>query len=297
MINPGGPVSLEAHGRVRRRKLVNRLMEGLAAVAALGAVAVLGIVVFNVVQRGLPALNVDLFTKVQAPFGETGGGIGHAIVGTIILVGLATLMALPFGVLVAIYVTEFAWTSVGRAVRLALDVLNGVPSIVIGIFVFALIVQPLHSQSGWAGAFALAIVMLPLVARATMEVLVLVPESQREASFALGVSRWRTVLRIVLPSAIGGVLTGTVLAVARAAGETAPLLFTSSLYANAFTTDPSQALPSLPVTIFVYSEAPDPTLNEQAWAAAVILIAFVLVLSVAARLALARNRRKLGQVH
>ena len=194
--------------------------------------AILGIVVFNVLQRGLPAINLDLFTEVQPPFGEAGGGIGHAIVGTMILVGLATLMALPFGVLVAIYVQEFSRTSVGRVIRLSLDVLNGVPSIVIGIFVFALIVQPLHQQSAWAGAFALAIIMLPLVARATIEVLALVPESQREASFALGVSRWRTVLRVVLPSVLGGVVTGTVLAVARAAGETAPLLFTTSLYAN-----------------------------------------------------------------
>ncbi len=288
------PISLEARGNVRRRKLVNRLMEALAAVAALGAVAILGIVVFNVAQRGLPAINLDLFTKVQAPFGETGGGIGHAIVGTMILVGLATLMALPFGVLVAIYVSEFAHASVARALRLALDVLNGVPSIVIGVFVFALIVQPLEAQSGWAGAFALAIIMLPLIARASMEVLALVPESQREASFALGVSRWRTVLRVVIPSVMGGVVTGTVLAVARAAGETAPLLFTSSLYANSFTTDPSQPIPNLPMTIFTYSEAPDQTLNDQAWAAAVILIGFVLVLSVMARTALARSRRKLG---
>jgi phosphate transport system permease protein len=269
-------------------------MECLAAVAALGAVAVLAIVVFNVLQRGLPAINLDLFTEVQPPFGEAGGGIGHAIVGTMILVGLATLMALPVGVLLAIYVHEFARTSVARAIRLSLDVLNGVPSIVIGIFVFALIVQPLHQQSGWAGAFALAIIMLPLVARATMEVLALVPESQREASFALGVSRWRTVLRVVLPSVMGGVVTGTVLAVARAAGETAPLLFTSSLYANKISTDISHALPSLPVTIFIYSEAPDQHLNDQAWAAAVILITMVLTLSILARAALARQRRKLG---
>ena len=288
------PISLEARGNVRRRKLVNRLMEALAAVAALGAVAILGIVVFNVVQRGLPAINLDLFTKVQAPFGETGGGIGHAIVGTMILVGLATLMALPFGVLVAIYVSEFAHANVARALRLALDVLNGVPSIVIGVFVFALIVQPLEAQSGWAGAFALAIIMLPLIARATMEVLALVPESQREASFALGVSRWRTVLRVVIPSVMGGVVTGTVLAVARAAGETAPLLFTSSLYANTSRRIRASQSANLPMTIFTYSEAPDQTLNDQAWAAAVILIGFVLVLSVMARTALARSRRKLG---
>jgi phosphate transport system permease protein len=286
-------ISLEAKGRVRRRKVVNRLMESLALLAALGAVAVLALVVAAVLQRGIPALNLDLFTKVQAPFGEAGGGIEHAIVGTVILVLLATLMALPFGVLVAIYVSEFARPSVSRFLRLCLDVLNGVPSIVIGVFVYALIVIPLQQQSGWAGAFALAIVMLPLVSRATMEVLALVPSTLREASFALGVSRWRTVLRVVLPTVLGGVMTGTVLAIARASGETAPLLFTSSLYGNAVTSDPSQPLPSLPVTIFIYAEAPDQTLNDQAWAAAFILIVFVLVLSVTARAVLARSRRKL----
>jgi phosphate transport system permease protein len=293
MSSAGETVSLEARGRVRRRKLVNRLMEALALLAALGAVAILALVVLSVLQHGIPALRLDLLTEVQAPFGETGGGIKHAIVGTVILVLLATLMALPVGVLVAIYVSEFARPSLSRAIRLALDILNGVPSIVIGVFVYALIVIPLQKQSGWAGAFALAIVMLPLVSRATMEVLALVPATLREASFALGVSRWRTVLRVVLPTVLGGVMTGTVLAVARAAGETAPLLFTSSLYANAVTTDPSQALPNLPVTIFIYSEAPDKTLNDQAWAAAFILIVFVLVLSVTARAALARSRRKL----
>jgi phosphate transport system permease protein len=290
----GRPISLEARGRGRRRRVVNLAMECLAGIAAIGAVAVLGIVVFNVLQRGLPAIDFDLFTEVQPGFGEAGGGIGHAIVGTAILVGLATLMALPVGVLLAIYVQEFARTSVARAIRLSLDVLNGVPSIVIGIFVFALIVQPLHQQSAWAGAFALAIIMLPLVGRATMEVLALVPESQREASFALGVSRWRTVLRVVLPAVMGGVVTGAVLAIARAAGETAPLLFTSSLYANTISTDITQPVASLPVTIFVYSEAPDQHLNDQAWAAAVILIVFVLTLSTLARAALARNQRKLG---
>jgi phosphate transport system permease protein len=287
------PISLEARGRVRRRNVVNRIMEALATLAALLAVGVLGVVVVSVLERGIPALTLDLFTKVQAPFGEAGGGIEHAIIGSLILVGLATLMALPMGVLIAIYVGEFARPSVSRLIRLALDVLNGVPSIVIGVFVYALIVVPLHRQSGWAGAFALGIVMLPLVSRATMEVLALVPDALREASFALGVSRWRTVLRVVMPTVLGGVMTGTVLAVARAAGETAPLLFTSSLYANAVTFDPSQPLPSLPVTIFIYADQPDKTLNDQAWAAAFILIVFVLALSVTARAALARSRRKL----
>lgn len=286
-------VTLAARGRVRRRKRVNVGAEVVATLAALLAVAVLAIVVVSVLIRGIGALNPDLFTEVQAPFGETGGGIAHAIVGTIILVALATLMALPFGVLIAIFLNEFAPPSIGQPIRLALDVLNGVPSIVIGVFVFALLVEPLHAQSGWAGAFALAIVMLPLVSRATIEVLALVPSSLREAGFALGVSRWRTVLRVVLPTVLGGILTGAVLAIARAAGETAPLLFTSSLYANSVSFDPSEPLASLPVTIFIYSEAPDQTLNEQGWAAAFILMSFVLVLSIAARAALARSRRKL----
>ena len=286
-------ITLEARGRVRRRRRANRVAELTATVAALLAVGVLAVVVVSVLLRGLPALNLDLFTEVQAPFGETGGGVAHAIVGTIVLVLLATLMALPFGVLVAIYVSEFATRSVAQPIRLALDVLNGVPSIVIGVFVFALLVEPLHAQNGWAGAFALAIVMLPLVSRATMEVLALVPASLREAGFALGVSRWRTVLRVVLPTVLGGILTGTVLAVARAAGETAPLLFTSSLYANRVSLDPSEPLASLPVTIFVYAEAPDQTLNDQAWAAAFILMSFVLVTSVVSRVFLAHSSRKL----
>jgi phosphate transport system permease protein len=286
-------ITLEARGRVRRRKRVNRGAEAVATLAALLAVGVLAVVVISVLIRALPVFNLELFTGVQPLFGETGGGLAHAIVGTAILVGLATLMALPFGVLIAFFVHEFARPSVAQPIRLALDVLNGVPSIVIGVFVFALIVQPLHAQSGWAGAFALAIIMLPLVARASMEVLALVPSTLREAGFALGVSRWRTVVRVVLPTVLGGIVTAAVLAIARAAGETAPLLFTSSLYANDVSFDPSEPLASLPVTIFVYSEQPDQTLNGQAWAAAFILMSFVLILSLVSRGALARSRRKL----
>jgi phosphate transport system permease protein len=286
------PFSLAARGRVRRRKFVNRLMEGLGVFAALGAVAVLGIVIVSVLLRGIPALNLDLFTKTEATFGVAGGGIANSIVGTIVLVCLATLMALPMGVLVAVYVMEFAYTKVGRFIRLALDVLNGVPSIVIGVFVFALLVQG-SKQSAWAGAFALAVVMLPLVSRAAMEVLALVPATLREASAGLGVSRWRTVVRVVMPTVLGGILTGTILAVARAAGETAPLLFTCSIAANVVSWDPSQALASLPVTIFIYSEAPDKSLNDQAWAAAFILMMFVLVASSFARWFVGRSKRKL----
>jgi phosphate transport system permease protein len=286
--------ALHASGRSRRRLVVNRLAEIVATLAALVAVGVLVVLVGSVFLRGLGALNLAFFTKGPALFGEAGGGIAPALVGTLLLVAVATALALPVGVLTAIYVTEFASRRVGNGVRLVLDVLNGFPSIVIGIFVFALLVVG-HRQSGYAGSFALAVIMLPLVARATMEVLALVPEGLREASYALGTSKWRTVLSVVLPSALGGILTGTTLAVARAAGETAPLLFTCSIAGNAVSWSPHEALNSIPVTIFTYSESPDPALHEQAWAAAFVLIAFVLVVSLFSRLLLDRSRRRLGR--
>ncbi len=285
---------LKASGGARRRKLVNLVVQALATAAAVLAVAVLGVIVVSVFLKGVDALSWDFLTKTPATFGETGGGIANAIVGSALIVAMATGMALPVGVLVAIYVSEFAPPTLQRLVRLALDVLNGVPSIVIGIFVYALLIVGRH-QSAVAGSIALAIIMLPLVARATQEVLMLVPRDLREASFALGVSRWRTVVSVVLPTCAGGILTGTTLAVARAAGETAPILFTSSIVSNYVSTDVTQAVATIPLTIFLYAEAPDAALNAQAWAAAFVLISFVLVSSLAARALLARSRRKLGQ--
>jgi phosphate transport system permease protein len=278
--------------RYRRRRIVNRLMEVIATVSALVAVAVLAIVVVSVAKRGAGAISWDFFTKPQALFGQPGGGIANAIVGTVLLVLMACAMALPVGVLTAIYLTEFAPRRLAVPIQVVIDVLAGLPTIVIGIFVYALLVIG-HTQSGIAGAFALAIIMLPLVARATQEVLLLVPSTLREASLALGVRRWRTVLGVILPTSVGGILTGTVLAVARAAGETAPLLFTSSIFANTVQTDVTKPLPNIPVLIFTYSEQPDPALHEQAWAAALVLMAFVLVASLAAKALLARSRRKL----
>jgi phosphate transport system permease protein len=278
--------------RYRRRRIVNRMMEVVATVAALVAVAVLAIVVVSVAKRGAGAISWDFFTKPQALFGQPGGGIANAIVGTVLLVLMACAMALPVGVLTAIYLTEFAPPGVAVPIQVVIDVLAGLPTIVIGIFVYALLVIG-HTQSGIAGAFALAIIMLPLIARATQEVLLLVPSTLREASLALGVRRWRTVLGVILPTSVGGILTGTVLAVARAAGETAPLLFTSSIFANSVQTDVTKPLPNIPVLIFTYSEQPDPALHEQAWAAALVLMAFVLVASLAAKALLARSRRKL----
>jgi len=294
------PISLQARGRSRRRLRVNRGAEAASVLAALVAVGFLAILVGSVLVRAFHALDWNFFTKGPAVFGQPGGGIAPALIGTLLLVLIATAMALPVGVLIALYVSEFAPRRVAAQVRLWLDVLNGFPSIVIGIFVFALAVKtkvPLlgigHHQSVFAGSFALAIIMLPLVSRTTMEVLALVPGGLREASYALGVSKWRTVLGVVLPTAIGGIVTGTTLAVARAAGETAPLLFTCAIAGQLVSWNPALSTASIPVTIFQYSESPDRNLNAQAWAAAFVLIVFVLVTSLVSRILLERSRRRL----
>jgi len=294
-------ISLKATGRSRRRLLVNRAAEGGATLAAFVALAALAILIWSVGSRGVSALNWDFFTKGPAIFGEAGGGVAPALVGSLLLVGIGTAIALPVGVLAAIYVSEFARRRLGEQVRLWLDVLNGFPSIVIGIFVFALCVKvnlPVvgwgHHQSAFAGGLALAIIMLPLVARATMEVLTLVPNQLREASYALGVSKWQTVLRVVLPTAFGGILTGTTLAIARAAGETAPLLFTCAIAGQIVDWNPTHSVQSIPLMIFQNSESPDPALQAQAWAGAFVLIAFVLLTSLTARFLLDRSRKKLG---
>lgn len=288
------PVLLQGDRRMRRRRLVNRAVEVLANVAALAAIAVLAAVVLSVLQRGIDVLSWGFLTKDLPLFGETGGGIAPLIVGSAILVGIATAIALPLGVLTALFLTEFASRRVAAPIQLTLDLMNGLPSIIIAVFIFGLLVYG-HEQSGYAGGFALSIVMLPLIARSAQEVLRLVPQAQREGALALGASRWRTVLGIILPSALGGIVTGTVLSIARAAGETAPLLFTTSIFINTVSTDPGQALPNLPVQIFIWSESPDPEDHTRAWASAFVLLVFVLVTSVLARLALARSRKKLGQ--
>jgi phosphate transport system permease protein len=267
-------------------------MEVSAWIAALLAVAVLALVVTSVAIKGLGSINLDFLTQNTANFG--GGGIGNAIVGTWILVGIATLMAVPFGILVAIYTSEFASQRSASAIRYVLDILNGVPTIVTGIFIFGLIVVAQGHQSGFAGSVALAIIMLPLVARSAHEVLTLVPEAVKEAGLAVGASRWRATLSVVIPTALSGIITAALLAVARALGETAPLLFTTSIFPDLVQTDPSQAVPNIPVTIFRYSESPDPVKHAQAWGAALILIAFVLVISIVARTLSARMRRRLG---
>jgi phosphate transport system permease protein len=275
-------------------------MEVLCWIAAAIAVFFLGVVVWSVVRQGASALNLDLFTKPQnasAPLlgGPVKQGLANAFVGSLIVVGLATAMALPFGILIAIYVNEFAPTTIKRIVGLTLDVLAGVPAIVIGIFVYELIVIA-HGQSAYAGAFALAVIMLPLVSRTTIEVLALVPDSLREAALGVGAPRWRATLGIVLPQTIGGVLTGATLAVARVAGETAPLLLCCSLITSPGTHfDPGQPLQTIPVAIFELVDQPDSASHALAWAGALVLITFILVLSLGARWLATRSRRKLAR--
>ena len=280
--------------RTRRRRFVNVLMVGLCSLAALLAVTILALIVFTVVVNGFRALSLDFFTKPTPQLGagqSQGAGVANAIVGSLIIVAIATLIAVPIGVLVALFTSEFAGTRVSHFVRLMLDVLNGVPSVVIGIFVFGLLVVG-HGQAAWIAGVALSIIEVPLIARSTQEVLGLVPVSLRDASAALGARKWKTVVKVVIPSSLGGIVTGTLLAVARVAGETAPIIFASSLAANVVSWDPSQAVFTLPFAIFIYSESPDPYDHELAWAAALLLMMFVLVLSFLGRVFLARNRRK-----
>jgi phosphate transport system permease protein len=277
--------------RLRRRRFVERAFGVMAVLSAVLACGVLFAVLGTVLYKGFSQLDVTFFTRPRPLFGQE-GGIADALVGSAVIVGMAMLMAIPVAVLVAVYMSEYAGPRVARVLRVVLDVLNGVPAIVVGIFVFGLLVVG-SGQSALVGAFSLAILMLPMVARATQEILEIVPRSLRDASLALGVTKWRTTWNVVLPAALGGVLTGVVIAVARVAGETAPLLFTSSVAANAISVDVHQALPTLPVTIFAFSESPDPGEQAAAWAAALVLIAFVLVMNVLAKVFAGRKRRRL----
>lgn len=282
-------------GNLRRRLIVSRVTQGGAVVAALIAVAVLGIVVFDVVKSGAPALNLDFLIQDPPQFGGAGGGIRSEIIGSAIIVALAAVIAIPVGVLIAIYTTEFAGprSRIAGALRLGLDLMQGLPSIVIGIFILGLIVEAQHKDSGFAGSVALAIIMLPLIARSTQEVLRLVPSALREASDALGVDRWRSIITVILPTAMGGIVTGSILAVARAAGETAPLLIANSTFGPHITANWFGPMPNIPVSILIASDSLNPAAFPRAWGAALVLLVLILLANVGARYLLARSRRKL----
>ncbi|HSG12874.1 MAG TPA: phosphate ABC transporter permease PstA [Gaiellaceae bacterium] len=276
---------------LRRRRIVEKMFGAVALVSALVASGILLVVLGTTVYKGFSQLDLGFFTKPRPLFGEK-GGIADALVGSALIVSIAALMAIPVAVLVAIYMSEYAGPRISRSLRVVLDVLNGVPAIVVGIFVFGILVVG-NGQKAVFGAFALAIIMLPMVARATQEILEVVPQSLRHASLALGVTKWRTTWNVILPAAIGGILTGVVIAVARIAGETAPLLFTSAVAANQVSFDVTGALPTLPVMIYANSESPDPREQAAGWAAAVVLIAFVLVMNILAKFFANRKRRQL----
>jgi phosphate transport system permease protein len=291
---------LTATGNLRRRRAMDRFMRYGCTLAAVIAVAVLLWVVFTIVQRGASAISWTFLTaNPPSTFGVTavGGGIGNAIVGTALMVALATAIALPFGLLIAVYLTEFASARTAGAIRLALDLLYGLPSIVIAIFLYGLLVIG-HGQAGIYVSFALAIIMVPLIARTTGESLLLVPKELRDASFALGISRWRTTVGIVIPGALGGIITGTVLAIARAGGETAPVLLLSNLASTSTTSFSifSQPLNNIPYDIFNFSEEGGAGNIAKAWGAALVMIFFVLVLNLVARtLQTRRNRRMMSR--
>ncbi len=268
------------------RKTVNRLMVLLTAfAAALGVAALLAVLTF-VVKNGVAALNVDLFTRLPTPVGVPGGGVANAIVGSLIVIGLASLFAVPVGLGAGMYLSEFGNNRFADIVRYLADVLSGVPSIVIGIFAYNLIVAQQGHFSALSGGIALGVMMLPSIVRTTEEMMRMVPATQREASLALGLPRWRTILSVVLPSARSGVTTGILLAVARVAGETAPLLFTA--FGNPFwSVNINQPIATLPHTLFTYAISPYTDWQSKAWGTAIILTSMMLLASVLAR----RGRR------
>jgi phosphate transport system permease protein len=269
--------------RLRRRKTFSHIMAGLVGLCTIVAVAVLWIILGYVIMRGLPALNIAFFTEGPLPFGEFGGGVRPAIQGSLLILAIACLAGVPIGVMTAVYLSEFGNNRFADAVRFVIDLLAGLPSIVVGVFIWALLVQRLiGNYSGLAGAAALAVIMIPIIARTVEAILRLVPNTMREASLALGVPTWRTIVKVVLPAAKSGIITGVVLSMARAGGETAPLLLTTlgSTYPGWNMLEPMAALP---VQIYNYSVAPYADWHTKAWGSALILIALIGLLSLLTR--------------
>jgi phosphate transport system permease protein len=272
------------------RRWMSGLIVALCAAAVLLALVPLGFVLFYVVQQGVSSLNLGFFTNMPVPVGEPGGGMANAIVGSLMVTGIGALFAIPIGVVSGIYAAEYAGTRLASAVRFSADTLNGVPSIVIGVFVYGIAVLPFRHFSALAGGLALGIMMIPLIMRTTEELLRLVPSTLREGALALGATRGRAVFTVVVPAALPGIITGILLALARIAGETAPLLFTA-LNNRFWSTDPTQPISTLTVQIFTYAVAPYDDWHRQAWAGALVLVTIVLLCSLLARVATARMEK------
>jgi phosphate transport system permease protein len=278
------------NGNARRRRIVSRIAETLCAIAVLLALLPLAMILFYVLKEGIGALNFAFFTQMPKPVGEVGGGMANAIVGTLILVGLAALFAVPVGCVCGIHLAEYPVTKFSSTVRFAADVLNGVPSIVVGIFAYGLVVLPVKRFSAIAGGVALGLLMLPIVVRTTEELLRLVPGGLREGALALGASRSRAVFTVVVPAALPGIITGILVALARVAGETAPLLFTS-LNNRFWSTSLTKPIASLTVQIYTYANSAYDDWHRQAWAGAFLLVVMILVLSIIARSSVRRIER------
>jgi len=266
----------------RWRKFKNSFMLGLSVTSALVVIAPLFIIFGYTLNQGIGSLNLDFFIHMPKPVGENGGGMANAIVGSLIMIGMGGLIGLPIGIIAGIYLAEFGKNPFGTAVRFMSDVLSGVPSIVVGVVAYIIVVIPMKHFSAFAGSVALAILMIPTVTRTTEEMILLVPHSIREASLALGVPSWKTTLRVILPAATKGITTGILLAIARAAGETAPLLFTA-LGNRFWSTSLNQPMASLTVFIYDYAKAPFDDWNRQAWAAAFVLISLVFLVNIVFR--------------
>jgi phosphate transport system permease protein len=274
--------------RLLWRKGLNIVMLTLTGVACFTVVTVLFMILGYLVWNGGKSLNWDFFTQLPKPVGETGGGMANAIVGSLKLLGLAAVIGLPIGLMAGVYLAEFGGNVFSFVTRYTTDLLNGVPSIVIGIFAYTLLVLPVKHFSALAGGMALGVMVVPITVRATEEFLRAVPGSMREGAMALGASKWRTIATVILPAASGGIVTGMLLSLARVAGETAPLLFTA--FSNRFWSPGlNQPIASLPVMIYTYAIAPYDDWHRQAWAAGLVLLALVLVANLGCRLVL--NRR------
>ena len=274
----------------RPRMILSSLFVAFCAASVIVALVPLAFILFFVVSQGVQALNLAFFTHMPTPVGESGGGMANAIVGTLILTSLAAVMAVPIGIVSGIYMSEYAGTRFAALVRFAADTLNGVPSIVIGLFAYTIVVVPFRQFSALAGGFALGTMMIPIIARTTEELLLLVPGSMREGALALGATRARAVFSVVVPAALPGIITGIILALARIAGETAPLLFTA-FNNRYFSTSLTQPISTLTVQVFTYATGPYQDWHRQAWAGALVLVTIVLVCSLVARVATRRLER------
>lgn len=261
-----------------KKKIINNIMISLTVLAALAAIIPLIFIFYYTISKGISHLNLDFFIAMPKPVGETGGGMANAIVGTLIMLGIGGLFGIPIGILTGIYLSEFGKNKFASVVRFLTDVLSGVPSIVVGVVAYTLIVVPMKHFSAFAGGIALGILMIPTITRTTEEMIKLVPHSLREAGLALGIPKWKTTLAIILKTAWKGIATGVLLGLSRSAGETAPLLFTA-LGNRFWSTSIGQPIASLTVYIYDYAKAPFEDWNNQAWTAALVLILLISILS------------------